>query len=71
MSEEKDSMPGNKKRYPYDHTAARIAGNLLSGAPEDWMRPARRASVVSEAVATANDVIAEVIRTAAAREQHE
>ena len=55
-----DQQKGKRK---YDATVARIAGNLLSGNPEDWLPCGRRDQAVEAAVSTARAIVAEVERT--------
>ena len=54
-------MPPVKRKY--DSTIARIAGNLLSGVPDDWLRVSRREDTVRTAVDTARLIVEEVERT--------
>lgn len=47
----------------HEGTIARIAGNLMSGVPNNWMMEQRRERTVEMAVLTARMIVAEVYRT--------
>jgi hypothetical protein len=47
----------------YDSTVARIAGNLLSGAAEEWLSTSTCERAVRAAVVTARAIVAETKRT--------